>query len=153
MAVTSCEKCHALLVNIPSGSLCPNGCGGLFPKVNREQQAAAVRSLRLAALPAAHKCVHLRAPFVRSADSDDGAPRYADGGVWVLAGTPGLHRRVVRKSASLTKGTVKGAVLAHDAARGRAVELVRYTEAEAELAAGRKAKGTKEEDADGGEEH
>lgn len=109
-ATTECPKCNSPLQNVVSGSVCPRGCGGLWPRV-----ADASRDRVIDMLPEATKL-----PFrAKSRDCHNGLD------VFVVPGLSGLWRKQVRTTSSLTKLPEDHIVARLD---GKAIQLARWDE-------------------------
>lgn len=57
--VTHCPDCHEQLINVTSGSVCPKGHGGLYPRLSASTLAKLARARERATLPKA-ECVGLK---------------------------------------------------------------------------------------------
>lgn len=126
--VTKCPKCGAGLVNIVSGSVCPEGCGGVHPRVSSKAATEANRASRMKTMPQATEISGVRI-------SGTGGNPWTSPAVWAVLKAPGLWRRVRRDSQSLDQPKT-GDVLAVAAGRPLQLRRDKWLEAALELALG-----------------
>lgn len=118
-----CPACNHTLLNVNRvNSLCPKGCGGLFPRVPHEVHKETMKSLRQESTPEAVKIA--RTLPIKKGKARD---QYVDAFVYRVEGAHGIWRRVKREGTSLTRSN--GHIVATDS-KGSLIELARWTELE-----------------------
>lgn len=121
--ITTCPNCDHLLLNTSKEhSLCPKGCGGLFPAVPKETNAMTLKTLKKVDLPEASKVFRTLPEDLKSDANEIG---FIDTFVYVIEGREGFWRRVRRESKSTTREN--GNVVAVDTSK-MTIELAQFNE-------------------------
>lgn len=134
IAITHCPECKRHLINIVTGSVCPQGCGKLHPLLNAEDSTEGTRLCRLGTLAKAISLVSVEA--LRP------SKEWVSCELFAVDGKDGVWRRVKKLSASISQSALasvtEGTIIAYvggDGSDSTIVWLRRDSTSEADVAA------------------